>query len=57
MIHVYRPSDAHHWSFTPSQLFSIQDIAHVDSCDVWVLVRGGVVRQAVSELGPGDPAP
>ncbi|XXY53167.1 hypothetical protein WME91_18735 [Sorangium sp. So ce269] len=58
VIHVYRLSDAHHWSFTtPPELFAIQDIAHVDSREVWVWVRGGIVRQAISELGPGDPAP
>ncbi|WP_236644302.1 hypothetical protein [Sorangium cellulosum] len=58
VIHVYRLSDAHHWSFkTPPELFDIQDIAHVDSREVWVWVPGGIVRQAISELGPGDPAP
>ncbi|AUX21604.1 uncharacterized protein SOCEGT47_020900 [Sorangium cellulosum] len=57
-IHVYRLSDAHHWSFkTPPEVFDLQDIAHVDSREVWVWVRGGIVRQAISELGAGDPAP
>ncbi|WP_437925104.1 hypothetical protein WMF37_39655 [Sorangium sp. So ce291] len=58
VVHVYRLADAHHWSFTtPPELFAIQDIAHVDAREVWVWVRGGIVRQAISELGPGDPAP
>ncbi|WP_437977364.1 hypothetical protein WMF11_10500 [Sorangium sp. So ce295] len=58
VIHVYRLSDAHHWSFTtPPELFAIQNIAHVDSREVWVWVRGGIVRQAISGLGAGDPAP
>ncbi|WP_437853354.1 hypothetical protein [Sorangium sp. So ce363] len=58
LIHVYRLSDAHHWSFTtPPELSTILDIAYVDAREVWVWVRGGVVRQAISELGPGDPAP
>lgn len=57
LVHVYRLSDMHHWSFLPPPAFDFYDLGYIDDTWLFYQMRGGVFRQRLDALGPGDPAP
>jgi hypothetical protein len=58
LLHVYRLSDMHHWSFaSPPQAFDFWDFGYIDDTWVYYQTVGGVFRQRLDALGPGDPPP
>ncbi|MEJ7731035.1 MAG: hypothetical protein WKG00_17695 [Polyangiaceae bacterium] len=56
-VHVYRLSDMHHWSFEPPPASDFYDLGYIDDTWLYYQMRGGVFRQRLDALGPGDPAP
>ncbi len=60
-VHVYRLSDAHHWSFPfqtpPSLMPSFRGVVYVDKDEVWYITESSIYRQRLDALGPGDAAP
>ncbi|MEJ7729802.1 MAG: hypothetical protein WKG00_11340 [Polyangiaceae bacterium] len=58
LIHVYRLSDMHHWSFShPQPDWPFRDFGYID--DTWVVFQtmAGIFRQRLDSLGSGDPSP
>ena len=57
-VHVYRLSDAQHWSFKPPATSSdFHNVSYVDKDRVWYHTFKNVYRQSMATLGPGDPPP
>lgn len=57
-VHVYRLSDARHWSFAPPpKALQFREMVYVNSDEVWFQTLLGLYRQKIQDLGPGDPAP
>lgn len=58
-VHVYRLSDAHHWSFAAPDkwLWGYWDVMYLDAEYVFFHGPGPLARQRMAALGPGDPAP
>lgn len=57
LIHVYRLSDMHHWSFaSPPQAYDFWDLGYIDDTWVYYQTVGGLFRQRLDALGPGDAA-
>jgi len=56
-VDVYRLSDAHHWSFDlPAKDWGTYgQLVYIDADEVWYHMWGGVARQRLDALGPGDP--
>jgi hypothetical protein len=54
-VHVYRLSDARHWSFAvPEEFWNFWQISYVDESTIWYQTLRGVYRQSIASLGAGD---